>query len=174
MKSDLREIYCIDTSAFITMHRFYPFRMIPDLWAHIEDLFSQKKILSHKIVYDEIVPKSGKKDELAQWLFSYKHNFLSTSTRQLELVPKVLSKFPKLIDPESEKDQADPWLIALLIEIMEREGVFGEQSNYVMVTTESEKRETKLPAACRYFNIRHINLFQFFNANKFEFSVRMK
>ncbi|UBM61550.1 DUF4411 family protein [Candidatus Sulfidibacterium hydrothermale] len=172
MKSDAREIYCIDASAFITMHRFYPLRLMPDLWRYLEELFEKKKILSHQIVFDEIVPKSGKKDELAQWLTAFRANFISTSQRQLELVPDVLSNFPKLIDPESEKDQADPWMVTMLIEIMEQDGMFGDQSNYVMVTTESEKRATRLPAACRHYNIRHMNLFQFFEANGFEFTVK--
>lgn len=174
MKSDARKIYCIDASAFITMHRFYPIRMLPDLWTYLEELFNRKKILSHQIVFDEIVPKTTKKDELAQWISSFRLNFISTSQRQLELVPDVLSNFPKLIDPESEKDQADPWMVAMLIEIMEQDGMFGDQSDYIMVTTESEKRSTRLPAACKHYDIRHMNLFEFFEANNFKFSVTKK
>lgn len=174
MKSDAREIYCVDTSAFITMHRFYPIRMIPDLWSHLEDLFNRKKILSHQIVFDEIVPKTGKKDEIAKWLTNFRANFISTSQRQLELVPDVLSNFPKLIDAELEKDQADPWLVAMLVEIMEQDGMFGDQSSYVMVTTESERRTTRLPAACKHYSIRHMNLFEFFKANEFQFNVIKK
>lgn len=174
MKYSVRKIYCVDTSAFITMHRFYPSRIIPDLWLHLGDLFNQKKILSHQIVFDEIVPKTGNKDKLAQWLTNYRANFISTSQRQLELVPDILSNFPKLIDAESEKDQADPWLVAMLIEIMERDGMFGDQSNYVMVTTESERRTTGLPAACKHYDIKHLNLFEFFEANEFQFIVKKK
>jgi thiamine phosphate synthase YjbQ (UPF0047 family) len=171
MKSNAREIYCVDTSAFITMHRFYPLKLMPDLWNFLEDLFIQKKILSHQIVFDEIVPKSGKKDELANWLTKFRTNFISTTERQFELLPDILKNFPKLIDPESEKEQADPWMVAMLIEIMEQDGIFGDQSIYVMVTTESEKRSTKLPAACKYYNIRHMNLLQFFEANGLKFTV---
>lgn len=174
MKSDASEIYCIDASAFIRMHRFYPLRIIPDLWNLMEELFKQRKILSHQIVFDEIVPKTGKKDELAQWLTGFRQNFFPTTQRQLELVPDVLSNFPKLIDPESEKDQADPWMVAMLVEIMEQDGMFGDQSDYVMVTTESEKKSTRLPAACKHYNIRHMNLFEFFEDNGFEFSVKKK
>lgn len=173
MKSDAREIYCLDASAFITMHRFYPLRIIPDLWNLMEDLFNQKKILSHQIVFDEIVPKAGKKDELAQWLDNFKPNFISITQKQSELVADILKHFPKLIDPESEKDQADPWMVAMIIEMMEREqdSILGNQSVYVMVTTESERSPYKLPAACKHYGIRHMNLFEFFDANRFEFSV---
>ena len=31
------------------MHRFYPIRMIPGLWSHLEDLFNRKEILSHQV-----------------------------------------------------------------------------------------------------------------------------
>ena len=174
MKSNAIEIYCIDASAFITMHRFYSLRLIPDLWIYLEELFKRKKIISHQIVFDEIVPKNGEKDDLAQWLTGFRTNFIPISKRQLELVPDILSNFPKLIDPESEKDQADPWMVAMLIEIMEQYRMFGNQSNYVMVTTESERSSTKLPAACRHYNIRHMNLFQFFRANGFEFTVKRR
>ena len=149
-------------------------RIMPDLWANIGELFNQKKIISHKIVFDEIVPKTGKKDALAQWLTGFRPNFISISQRQVELLPDILYYFPKLIDHESEKDQADPWMVAMLVEIMEQDGMFGDQSSYVMVTTESEKRSTKLPAACRHYDIRHMNLFQFFEANGFTFSVTKK
>jgi hypothetical protein len=171
MKSKVREIYCIDASAFITMHRFYPLWMIPDLWSYLENLFNRKKILSHQIVFDEIVPKTGKKDGLAQWLNNYRSSFIPISQRQLELIPDILNNFPKLINAASEKEQADPWLVVMLIEIMEQDGLFGDQSSYVMVTTESERQLTKLPAACKHYDIRHMNLFDFFKANKLKFSV---
>ncbi len=171
MKSKVREIYCIDASAFITMHRFYPLWMIPDLWSYLESLFNGKKILSHQIVFDEIVPKTGNKDGLAQWLNNYRSSFIPTTQRQLELIPDILNNFPKLINAASEKEQADPWLVVMLIEIMEQDGLFGDQSSYVMVTTESERQSTKLPAACKHYNIRHMNLFEFFEANKLKFSV---
>ncbi len=89
-------------------------------------------------------------------------------------MPNILRNFPKLIDAESEKDQADPWLVAMLVEIMEQDGMFGDQSAYVMVTTESERKATRLPAACKHYNIRHMNLFEFFEANEFEFIVKKK
>lgn len=171
MKYDTNEIFCIDSSALITMHRFYPMHMIPDLWTHLAELFEHKNVLSHQIVYNEIVPKSGKKDELANWISSYKLNFVTKTHRQLELLPDILKNFPKLIDPASEKEQADPWLVAMMIEIMENDGMFGNQSNYLMVTTENQKSTIKLPAACNHYQIRHINLFDFFSKNDLKFSV---
>jgi len=145
--------------------------MIEDLWDHLEILFKQNQLISHQVVFDEIVPKQGKRDELASWLIGYKSYFRKETQRQLELFPDILTNFPKLIDPNSEKEQADPYLIAMLRDIMESQGLFGDQSDYVIVSTESEKSSIKLPAACKHYNIRHMNLFQFFKANNFSFSV---
>ena len=174
MKSDVREIFCIDASAFITMHRFYPMRIMPDLWTYLEDMFDQKEILSHQIVFDEIVPKNGRKDELAQWLIKFRDNFIPKSEQQINLISDILKNFPKLIDIESEKDQADPWLVAMLIELNEQNRMFKDQLNYVMVTTESENSQYKLPAACIHYGIIHKNLFEFFEANNLEFSVNKR
>lgn len=167
-------IYCIDASAFITMHRFYPQSMIPDLWHHLESLIQENKIISHEIVYNEIVPKQGNKDELAQWMSNFKFAFRPVSQRQMDLLPDILAHFPKLIDEEAEKEQADPYLIAMLIEIMEERGIFGTASDHIIVSTESERSSDKLPAACKHYDIRHFNLFEFFKDNGFEFKVGRK
>lgn len=116
----------------------------------------------------------GKKRDIMLRKYQLSYLLIPTSQRQLELVPDILSNFPKLIDAESEKDQADPWLVAMLVEIMEQDGMFGAQSDYVMVTTESERKATKLPAVCKHYKIRHMNLFEFFEANEFEFIVKKK
>ena len=116
----------------------------------------------------------GKKRDIMLRKLQLSYLLIPTSQRQLELVPDILSNFPKLIDAESEKDQADPWLVAMLMEIMDQDGMFGDQSDYVMVTTESKRKATKLPAACKHYNINHMNLFEFFKANHFEFIVKKK
>ena len=45
---------------------------------------------------------------------------------------------------------------------------------YVLVTNENVKSPNKIPAACNHFEIKHMNLFQFFEANGFEFRVNKK
>ena len=171
MKHKSDNIYCIDTSALVTMHRFYPLRFLPDLWKHLEVLFKNKKILSHDFVYDEIVPDTGIKDDLAKLISKYKTCFRPITKRQALLVPEILSFFPHLIDPRSKKDQADPWIISMVVELMEEISLFGKDSDYVIVSTESEKRPNKIPAVCKKYKVRHLNLFEFFEDNGFQFSL---
>ncbi len=164
----------MDTSALVTMHRFYPIRMLPDLWKQLEELFKSKKILSHNVVYNEIVPETGAKDNLAKLVANYKVCFKPISKHQTLLVPQILSLFPHLIDPRSKKDQADPWIISMVIELMEKISLFGNDSDFVIVSTESENSPNKIPAVCKHYQVRHLNLFEFFEDNDWQFSVSKK
>ena len=173
MKSE-NNIYFIDSSALITVNRFYPSKVFPDLWRYIDDLFKQKRIFSHEMVFDEIVSVSGPKDEIGKLIAKYKSSFYSITNQQGQLALKILANFPRLIDPRAKKDDADPWIIALVVEKIEEENLFGKDSDFVVVSAESEKSETKIPAACKYFKVRHMNLFQFFDDNGWEFKMNKK
>jgi hypothetical protein len=97
------EIFCFDTSAFVRIHRFYPISLIPDLWSFLEEMLKRHIIISHELVFNEIVPKSGTMDELAKWISRFRANFKSITKHQTELVPKILGNFPKIIDPEQKR-----------------------------------------------------------------------
>ena len=174
MKSEISNIYCVDSSALITVNRYYPSRLIPDLWKHLDELFKKKRVLSHDIVYDEIVPSSGAKDEIGKLIAKHKSSFLPITNRQGQLALQILANFPGLIDPRSKKEEADPWIIALVIERMEELSLFGKDSDFVIVSAESEKSSTKIPAVCKHFKVRHMNLFEFFEDNDWEFLMRKK
>lgn len=176
MKHKSQNIYCVDTSALITMQRYYPIRMLPDLWKHLEQLFLGGRIVSHDFVYDEIVPADKKtpKDDLADLISKYKNNFKSITKRQAQLALEIVTIFPHLIDPRSKKDQADPWIVAMVVEMMEEANMFEQDSDFVIVSTESEKSSNKIPAVCKHYRVRHMNLFEFFEDNDWQFSLSKK
>jgi hypothetical protein len=167
-------IYFIDSSALITVNRFYPKKVFPDLWLYIEELFHQKRIYSHDMVYDEIVPSSGPKDDIGKLISKYKSSFYPITNKQGQLALQILANFPRLIDPRAKKDEADPWIISLVIEKMELVNMFGNASDFVLVSAESEKSDTKIPAVCKHFKVRHMNLFQFFDDNGWKFVMNKK
>lgn len=173
MKSK-KNIYFIDSSALITIHRYYPKRVFPDLWKHLEELFKTHLIFSHEMVYNEIVPVSGAKDEIGRLIAKYKSSFYSITNKQGHLALQILSIFPRLINAKAKKDEADPWIIALVIEKMEEENLFGKESDFFLISAESEQSDSKIPAACKYFEVKHLNLFQFFEDNGWEFKVTKK
>ena len=167
MKS--KKIYCIDTNIFVIIHRYYPKKISPDLWNELDKLFAENRIISHITVYDEICHSKKNKDLLAKWIEEKKEYFKETTQRQLELVPDVIKNFPKLIDPKNEREQADPWLVALLIE--NRENSKDNNIEVVLVSGENRASTTKLPAACRHYDIDEINLIEFFQDNNWIFRL---
>lgn len=171
MNSNKKNIYCIDSSALITMQNHYSRRLMPDLWKYLEELFNDGTLISHKVVFDEIVPKQGAKDSLAKWITPFKGSFQKITQDQLDLLSDILANFPRLVDEDSEKDQADPFLIAMLVSKMNNLGLFGKASNYVIVSAENERSSIKIPAACRHYDIRHMNINQFFDSIGLQFSV---
>jgi hypothetical protein len=173
MRSE-ENIYFIDSSALITVNRFYPQKVFPDLWMFLEELFQQKRVFSHDMVYDEIVPSSGPKDDIGKLIANYKSSFFPITNKQGQLALQILSNFPRLIDARAKKDEADPWIISLVIEKMDSVNIFGNASDFVLVSAESEKSDTKIPAVCKYYKVRHMNLFQFFDDNGWEFAMSKK
>ena len=171
MPAETSNIYCFDSSALIWINRYYPLRLIPDLWQHTEELLKKKRIISHDIVYGEIVPSTGAKDEISKLISKYKSSFLPITNAQGKLALQILTTFPRLIDPNLKKDQADPWIIALVIEKMQEENMFGKDSDYVVVSTEKSESNTKIPAVCKHFKVRHMSLFEFFDDNGWKFSM---
>ena len=173
MKSE-DNIYFIDSSALITVNRFYPKKVFPDLWLYLEELFQQKRIFSHEMVYDEIVPSSGPKDDIGKLIAKFKSSFFPITNKQGQLAIQILSNYPRLIDARAKKDEADPWIISLVIEKMESVNIFGNASDFVLVSAESEKSDNKIPAVCKHYKVRHMNLFQFFDDNGWEFLMNKK
>jgi hypothetical protein len=147
---------------------------MPDLWKNLEELFKTRRVRSHEFVFDEIVPSQGAKDDLALLVSKNKVCFQPITKRQGQLVPQILALFPGLIDPYSKKDQADPWIVAMVVELMEETSLFGKDSEYVIVSTESESSPKKIPAVCKHYTVRHMNLFEFFEDNGWAFSVMKK
>jgi len=112
MSDGKEKIYCFDTSVFASLNRIHNIIPIPDFWELLEKLFKDGKIISHEYVFDEILPG----DFIGKWIQDKKEYFIELSDKQFENVEKILNQFPEFIDPQKEKNQADPWVIALAIE----------------------------------------------------------
>ena len=82
-------------------------------------------------------------------------------------VASIIEEFPRLIDPNHEKDQADPWLIAQILEDRSQPqlGFFESNREFIVVSEESEKSPQKIPAVCNRYDIKHLNLKEFFKFN---------
>lgn len=159
-----KNIYCLDASAFLTLSRTNDniIEIPMSLWDHLKTLMVDGKIISHRIVFDEISSNNKNPDFITRWISDKKDYFLPRTDFQICEIPKIISKFPGLIDYKNEHEQADPWLIALAIEKSKENTLFDIIAS-VVVSQENPNSQQKIPAVCKCFGIRHLSLRNFFD-----------
>ncbi len=170
-----KKIYCFDTSAFVTLSRTSEniIELPKTLWEHLEAMMESGNIISHRIVFNEISSNSKNPDFIAKWIADKKECFIDRTDIQIAEIPKIVKKFPGLINYAYEREQADPWLIALAIEKSKDNNLF-EVSASVVVSQENPNSSKKIPAACKAFNIGHLSLRSFFDEIGLSASISKK
>jgi hypothetical protein len=164
-------IFCFDTSAFVDIHR-HLVRLIPQLYPELDKLFNSGRLISHKIVFQEITTRSKRPDSLTKWILPKEAFFKDISLQQTLLVSEIVQQFPTLIHYNKEKDDADPWLIALIIEQRSMPNLFSSLQDFAIVSTESTSIPNRLPAVCKHYSIKHFDLPDFFKANEWSINLQ--
>jgi len=164
-------IFCFDTSAFVDVHR-HLVRLIPQLYPELDKLFNSGRLISHKIVFQEITTRSKKPDSLTKWILPKEAFFKDISLQQTLLVSEIVQQFPALIHYNKEKDDADPWLIALVLEQRSTPNLFSNLQDFAIVSNESALIPNRLPDACKHYSIKHLDLPDFFKANGWSLSLQ--
>lgn len=169
----MKYVFCIDTSAFVDLHQYYGYTKLPEIWEEMDKLFAANRIISHKIVFDELTTQAKKPSYLSKWITSKQIYFRSETGFQAKQVATIIAKFPRLIDPFCEKEQADPWLIALAIEENTQTKMFPPGQEVAVVSQENTNNPNRIPAVCKYFSVKHLNLDQFFKENEWELKLEI-
>ncbi len=164
MQQDVNIIFCVDTSAFVDIYR-YLIKFIPQLYSELDNLFNSGLLISHEIVYDEITTRSKKPDRLTKWILPKRAFFKEINLQQTLLVSSIVQRFPTLIHYNKEKNDADPWLVATVLELKSYPDFFSTLYEYVIVSAESALIPNRLPAVCKHYSIRHMDINEFFSAN---------
>lgn len=164
-------LFCIDTSALVRIFRFYPLELVKQIWASLENLFNEERMISHFLVYEEITTRSKEQDFLSKCVTPLRPFFKGMNFNQALIVSKIVKEFPGLIDPHKERDEADPWLIALAIEEKKQLNLFNPSKKLYLVSAESERKPFKIPAVCKNYGINHINLDEFYQMMGWSFKL---
>lgn len=153
------KIYVMDSSPLLTLHQISTSVIpIPDeVWDRLNSLLEDGSMVSIRCVYDEIVVESDKPDKISAWLKPKKSHFPKPTHKQIEYMAEVVGEFPGLIKADSEREQADPYLIAFAREMNETDT--GHE--YVIVTQENPNSPVKIPAAAKHYSVKSMNLSQF-------------
>lgn len=159
-------IYIIDTSSLVKLNRNNPIDVFPSIWEKLKFLADNNRLIAPREVFNEIKQND---DMLSNWAKKQKKMFKEPTKRQIELVKEILREFPALIDTERKFD-ADPWVIALTIELSS-----NSQQTLVMikriVVTEEKLRENRvrIPFVCNKKSIEAIDVVELFRTEGWKF-----
>ena len=159
-----KEIFILDSNAYITPHRnYYAGDIIPTYWDKLVPHISAKEIVLLDMVRAEI--EKGQ-DSLAEWLLEQDFEICWHAT------PKIVQNYGQImnyiqncgyynekgLDSWAQNDVADPWIIASAM-----------ANGYTVVTFEQSVGnlthmgiigKVKIPDVAKYFGVECISLFE--------------
>ncbi len=145
-------LYAVDTSALMGWQaRFYPPDVFPGVVIRVEALIQAGRMAAPELVREEI--ESVGTLELRKWVAA-NDRLLAPNADVLQEALAIQARFPGLLDPKSEYEEADAYVIALA----------GLRGGIVVAeeTSAAEKRKPRgthyIPDVCRDLGIPCINL----------------
>lgn len=142
--------YSFDTSAFVVPYRHWPDPdLMPSLWAKFDSLIQNDDIVASREVHVEIEQKD---DGLLEWVNNRKHMFIEVDPEQQQTVDEMVNQFPTWINPNSTKNNADPYVIALALHY-----------DLIVVSNERSGSSTNptIPFVCETYQVTHLRLNSF-------------
>jgi hypothetical protein len=144
-------LYSIDTSSLIEAYRQFPPEFIRTLWEdHFPALIASGDLRATKEVAVELERHSS---ELVEWAIDDEQSelFVEVDEEIQVVVSEILASHPRLIDPESLRSGADPFVIAL-----------ARCGDATVVTEEKPSRDPvnnpKIPDVCDAYDVRCIDV----------------
>jgi len=146
-------IYCIDTNSLMDWQaRYYPTDIFTGVRTRMEQLVVEGRLISPALVHEEVGAVGT--PELIGWTKSNKSMFLPNEA-VLSGALAIQHRFPGLLDPKAEYEEADAYIIALA----------QKTPNGIVVTQETpaaEKNKPRrthfIPDVCRELGIPCISI----------------
>jgi hypothetical protein len=149
--------YSIDTSALMDAWvRYYPPDVFPCLWDRIDASINDGLFVATVEVHRELQLYTG---ELSLWVGERKQMFIPIDNDVQEAVNDIMTTHPDLVDENTGKSGADPFVIAL-----------ARVRGLTVVSAERSKpSKPKIPDVCAAKGVRHITLLEMFRELKWRF-----
>ena len=158
--------YIIDTSSLIELNKHNPMDVYPGVWQRIEQLIDTGRLLAPKEVFYEI---GNIDDQLHSWSKMQDKLFVEPTLKQIEIVKNILEKYPSLIDINRKYD-ADPWVIALAIELVNSPQMTLITIKRIVVTEEKIRGNMiRIPFVCQGYKIASIDVIGMFREEGWKF-----
>jgi len=163
-----KNYYVIDTSSLIELKKF-PNDVFPSLWKNMEALIAEGFMISHKEVLKEL---SYQDDTLKKWAQKQKKFFKELDAYQIKIVKEILKKYPSLAKSESESPSADPFVIALAIELeRDPQKTLDPSVKKRVVVSEERLRgmRVRIPFVCKEYGIECITMIEMCRSEGWKF-----
>ncbi|TXT62341.1 MAG: hypothetical protein BAJALOKI1v1_970009 [Promethearchaeota archaeon] len=158
--------YIIDSSSLIELNKHNPMDIYQTPWKRIEGLIKNKRILAPKEVLNEI---NDYDDALAAWGKQHPGMFIEETAEQIKIVKEILKKYPSLIKKD-KKHAADPWVIALAIEMIHDPQQTLVEIKRIVVTEEKLRgNKVRIPYVCQDYTIESIDILDMFRMEGWKF-----
>lgn len=157
--------YALDTSVFMDWQaRYYPTDIFTSLSIKIDELITERRLYSPALAKEElrVVGTTG----LVDW--SNAHSGIWEPTENLLTAAlSIQGRFPGLLDPKAEYEEADAYVIALA-QVHNESGIVVTQE-----TSAAEKRNPRrrmfIPDVCRELGVTCISLQGLMRREKWQF-----
>lgn len=150
------KVYCIDTSSLVAAwQERYPPENFPRFWDKVDDLITEKRLVSPIEVLNEIQKRS---DDLYKWLKARPDVFRELDNAVQIQAALVLARFPRLVGERKLRTSADPFVIAL-----------ARVENLQIVTDEKPTgnlNRPNIPDVCMAMDMTSIGLLDLIRAEK--------
>ena len=158
--------YIIDSCSLMELNRHNPLDVFPSVWKKIEDLINKDLLVAPKEVLNEI---NEGDDKLANWAKKQNKLFKDPTNKQIDIVRGILNKFPSLVK-ENRKYDADPWVIALAVELATSTQKTLISIKRIVVTEEKIRgNKVKIPFVCQKYEIESIDIIDMFRKESWKF-----
>jgi hypothetical protein len=148
------------------LNRHNPLDVFPSVWEKIEDLINKDLLVAPKEVLNEI---NEGDDKLANWAKKQNKLFKDPTNKQIDIVRGILNKFPSLVK-ENRKYDADPWVIALAVELATSTQKTLISIKRIVVTEEKIRgNKVKIPFVCQKYEIESIDIIDMFRKESWTF-----
>lgn len=159
-------IYIVDTSSLVKLNRNNPIDVFPSIWEKLKLLSDNNRLIAPKEVFNEIKQND---DMLSKWAKQQKRMFKEPTQKQITIVQEILKEYPALIDTERKYD-ADPWVVALAIELSSNQQTTLVSIKRIVVTEEKLRgNQIKIPFVCNQKSIEAIDVVELFRTEGWKF-----